>query len=94
MFLSSLQDYRPWLKYWTVFGVFSLSEQLLDLLFDFVPFYYLLKLTSLFLFVSPLTTGSEVVFQLLVVPLLSEREDLIENQAEKLLAYSQLILSR
>ena len=82
------------MKYWTVFGVFSLSEQLLDFVFHFVPFYYLLKLISLLVFVSPLTSGSEVVFQLILKPLLSKREVLIEEQTEKLLAYSRLILSR
>ena len=67
---------------------------MLDFVFHFVPFYYLLKLISLLVFVSPLTSGSEVVFQLILKPLLSEREVLIEEQTEKLLAYSRLILSR
>merc|ERR1719471_2659820 len=77
---ENIEDYRPWLKYWTVFGVFSLSEQLLDFVFHFVPFYYLLKLISLLVFVSPLTSGSEVVFQLILKPLLSRREVLIEEK--------------
>ena len=67
---------------------------MLDFVFHFVPFYYLLKLISLLVFVSPLTSGSEVVFQLILKPLLSKREVLIEEQTEKLLAYSRLILSR
>ena len=89
-----VQDYRSWLKYWTVFGVFSLCELLLDLVMDFVPFYHLLKLLTLLIFVSPLTSGYEVVFQCVVKPILSQRENLIEEQTEQLLALFQLILSR
>ena len=89
-----VQDYRSWLKYWTVFGVFSLCELLLDLVMDFVPFYHLLKLLTLLVFVSPLTSGYEVVFQCVVKPLLSQRENLIEEQTEKLLALFQVILSQ
>ena len=82
------------MKYWTVFGVFSLSELVLDLVLDFLPFYYLLKLLLLIVFVSPLTSGSEVVFQLVVRPLLSQREEFIEEQAERLLGHLQTNLSR
>ena len=82
------------MKYWTVYGVFSLSELVLDLLLDFLPFYYLLKLLLLIIFVSPLTSGSEVVFQLVVRPLLSQREEFIEEQTERLLGHLQTNLSR
>ena len=90
----NFQDYRKWLKYWTVFGVFSLSELVLDLLLDFLPFYFLLKLLLLIIFVSPLTSGSEVVFQVVVSPLLSQREAFIEEQAERLLRHLQTSLAR
>ena len=92
--IFSFQDYRKWLKYWTVYGVFSLSELVLDLLLDFLPFYFLLKLLLLIIFVSPLTSGSEVVFQVVVSPLLSQRETFIEEQAERLLGHLQTSLAR
>ena len=82
------------MKYWTVFGVFSLSELVLDLLLDFLPFYFLLKLLLLIIFVSPLTSGSEVVFQVVLSPLLSQRETFIEEQAERLLGHLQTSLAR
>ena len=82
------------MKYWTVFGVFSISELVLDLLLEFLPFYFLLKLLLLLLFVSPLTSGSEVVFQLVVRPILSQREEFIEEQAKRLLRHLQTNLSR
>ena len=82
------------MKYWTVYGVFSLSELVLDLLLDFLPFYFLLKLLLLIIFVSPLTSGSEVVFQVVVSPLLSQRETFIEEQAERLRGHLQTSLAR
>ena len=82
------------MEYWTVYGVFSISELYLDLLFDFLPFYHLTKLLLLLLFLSPLTSGSEVVFHSVVRPVLYHRERHIEEQAGRLRGYLQLLLSR
>ena len=79
------QEYPRQVRYWTVYGVFSVAELLLDILLDPVPFYSLLKCAIVILFVCPLSPGYEVIFQCVIQPTLVKRESIIEGNVKKLI---------
>ena len=79
------QEYPRQVRYWTVYGVFSVAELLLDILLDPVPFYSLFKCAIVILFVCPLSPGYEVIFQCVIQPTLVKRERIIEGNVKKLI---------
>jgi len=78
-------EYPRQVRYWTVYGVFSVAELLLDILLDPVPFYSLFKCAIVILFVCPLSPGYEVIFQCVIRPTLVKRERIIEGNVKKLI---------
>ena len=72
------------LKYWTVYGIFNLSETILDIILEASEFLLFLKCVFLLLFVSPLTSGYLFVFGRVIQPFLIKREETIETNISSL----------
>lgn len=47
---SRKEDDTKWLTYWVTFAAFSLLEFFSELILDFVPFYWLVKVSRIFFF--------------------------------------------
>jgi len=63
------QDEAHWLTYWVVYATFSLFESSIDLIFFWVPFYFLAKIVFLVWCFHPSTKGAQVVYDKILHPL-------------------------
>jgi len=73
------QDDTQWLTYWMVYGSFTLVESFTDVLFRWIPFYYLFKVLGLVWLYLPSTRGATVVFSTLIQPFLKKHESQIDS---------------
>jgi len=76
------KEYIRWMLYWTVYGFYSVVESLVDLLLEDVPFYYLLKLFLLVIFLNPHSSGHTLLYKRFIAPLLKNRESEIETNTK------------
>ncbi|KAF9209825.1 receptor accessory protein 4 [Haplosporangium sp. Z 27] len=68
-----------WLMYWTVMGLFTLVEFVLDTFIFWFPFYYEIKLAFVLWMILPQTQGSIYLYQAFVDPYLSQHEHDIDQ---------------
>ncbi|KAF9948363.1 receptor accessory protein 4 [Mortierella alpina] len=68
-----------WLMYWTVMGIFTLAEVVLDTLVFWLPFYYEIKMLFVLWMILPQTQGSMYLYQNFVDPYLSQHEREIDQ---------------
>uniref|UniRef100_S4RZ21 Receptor expression-enhancing protein n=1 Tax=Petromyzon marinus TaxID=7757 RepID=S4RZ21_PETMA len=68
-----------WMMYWIVFALFTTFETFTDLLLSWIPFYYELKIALVVWLLSPYTKGSSVLYRKFVHPMLSSREQEIDE---------------
>ena len=66
--------------FWSIYGVYTFIETIFDIIFDQLPFFCLLKIVIVLSFVSPITSGYQVVFARFLRPMLEKREHFIETQ--------------
>ncbi|KAG0283509.1 receptor accessory protein 4 [Linnemannia gamsii] len=67
-----------WLMYWTVMGMFSVVEFVLDTFIFWFPFYYEIKMLFVLWMILPQTQGSIYIYQAIVDPYLSKHEKEID----------------
>ncbi|KAF9574697.1 hypothetical protein EC968_005701 [Mortierella alpina] len=68
-----------WLMYWTVMGIFTLAEVVLDMFVFWLPFYYEIKMLFVLWMILPQTQGSIYLYQTFVDPYLSQHEREIDQ---------------
>ena len=74
------QDYVHWMTYWIVFAVFTLTEDISDLLLGFwFPLYYECKIMLIIWLLSPVTRGSTLLYRQVIHPTLINREEDIDD---------------
>ena len=61
-------DDTQWLTYWVVFSAFNLIESITDLLFNWIPLYYLVKTGVMIWLMHPEYKGASYVYTLLLKP--------------------------
>ena len=72
------------MTYWIVFAVFTLCEELTDLLLSFwFPLYYEGKILLLVWLLSPVTRGSTLLYRQLIHPMLVRREEEIDHLMDR-----------
>ena len=71
---SSKDDDTQWLTYWVIYSLFSLTESLTDLLFNWIPLYALFKSLFLVWCYHPQYKGASFVYSNLLKPLLSAKK--------------------
>jgi len=77
---KSVRDYVKWMMYWIVFALFLSAETFADLFVSWwMPFYYEIKIVFLLWLLSPYTKGSSVLYRRFVHPMLSEKENEIDD---------------
>ncbi|KAJ3027672.1 ER membrane protein DP1/Yop1 [Rhizophlyctis rosea] len=55
-----------WLGYWPVFGFFNIIEYFQPMVLKMLPFYFTIKLVTIFWLVSPSTQGSVLIYELIL----------------------------
>ncbi|KAF9982121.1 receptor accessory protein 4 [Mortierella antarctica] len=68
-----------WLMYWSVMGIFTLAEVVLDTFVFWLPFYYEIKMLFVLWMILPQTQGSIYLYQTFVDPYLSQHEREIDQ---------------
>ncbi|KAF9142289.1 receptor accessory protein 4 [Linnemannia schmuckeri] len=68
-----------WLMYWTVMGMFSVVEFILDTFVFWFPFYYEIKMLFVLWMILPQTQGSIYIYQAIVEPYLLKHEKEIDQ---------------
>ena len=68
------------MTYWIVFAVFTLTEDISDLLLGFwFPLYYECKIMLIIWLLSPVTRGSTLLYRQVIHPTLINREEDIDD---------------
>ena len=61
-------DDTQWLTYWLVFSLFKLIEGVADSILQYIPFYFIVKITFLVWCFYPGTDGAKVVYESVIQP--------------------------
>jgi receptor expression-enhancing protein 5/6 len=61
-------DDKQWLTYWVIFGLFSVIDQFAGFILHLIPFYYVLKLTTLIVLFHPTFHGATYVYNEYIQP--------------------------
>ena len=80
---AGTQDDQFWLTYWVVYGTLALFESLIDGVFFWLPFYYVLKIVFLVWCFHPASKGALVVYQRLLQPLFAQAEQKVDEVETK-----------
>lgn len=83
---KNVKEYVKWMMYWIVFALFTCIETVTDILLSWFPFYYELKVVVVLWLMSPATRGSSTLYRKFVHPMLTRREQEIDdyiNQAKE-----------
>nr|CAD7457454.1 unnamed protein product [Timema tahoe] len=77
---KNVKEYVKWMMYWIVFALFTSAETFTDVFLSFwFPFYYEIKIILVLWLLSPATKGSSILYRKFVHPMLSRREQDIDE---------------
>ena len=57
-----IDDDKMWLTYWCVFGVFAVFDQFTNVIFNLLPFYFIVKLIIVIYLFHPAMQGSLTLY--------------------------------
>ena len=80
---ASFQEYVRWIMYWIVFSLFTVVEMFTDILFSWLPFYYLSKIVIVLWLAMPYTKGSTFVYRKIIHPNFNRNEHAIDKLLEE-----------
>ncbi|KAL3802412.1 hypothetical protein ACHAW5_001133 [Stephanodiscus triporus] len=65
---SEIIDDTQWLTYWVVFGFFSIAENVMSFLIEWIPFYYMIKCAFFLWLYHPKFLGAGLVYKQVIKP--------------------------
>jgi receptor expression-enhancing protein 5/6 len=65
---SETIDDTQWLTYWVVFGFFSIAENVMSFLIEWIPFYYMIKCAFFLWLYHPKFLGAGLMYKQLIKP--------------------------
>nr|XP_022919973.1 receptor expression-enhancing protein 2 isoform X2 [Onthophagus taurus] len=80
---KNVKEYVKWMMYWIVFALFTCIETVTDVFLSWFPFYYEIKIILVIWLLSPATKGSSILYRKFVHPMLSSREQEIDDYISK-----------
>lgn len=80
---KNVKEYVKWMMYWIVFALFTCTETFTDIFLSWFPFYYEIKIILVIWLLSPATKGSSILYRKFVHPMLSSREQEIDDYISK-----------
>ncbi|XP_055855652.1 receptor expression-enhancing protein 1 isoform X2 [Episyrphus balteatus] len=83
---KNVKEYVKWMMYWIVYAFFNCTETFTDIFLSWFPFYYEVKVIIVLWLLSPATKGSSTLYRKFVHPMLTRREQEIDeylNQAKE-----------
>jgi len=76
---KNVKEYVKWMMYWIVFAFFTCLETFTDIFLAWFPFYYEIKVILVIWLLSPATKGSSTLYRKFVHPMLTRREQEIDE---------------
>ncbi|KAJ6647356.1 Receptor expression-enhancing protein 4 [Pseudolycoriella hygida] len=76
---KNVKEYVKWMMYWIVFALFSCTETFTDIFLSWFPLYYEIKVIIVIWLLSPATKGSSILYRKFVHPMLTKREQEIDE---------------
>lgn len=80
---KNVREYVKWMMYWIVFALFTCTETFTDIFLSWFPFYYEIKIILVIWLLSPATKGSSILYRKFVHPMLSSKEQEIDEYISK-----------
>ncbi|KAK9884589.1 hypothetical protein WA026_007431 [Henosepilachna vigintioctopunctata] len=80
---KDVKEYVKWMMYWIVFAFFTSAETFTDVFLSWFPFYYEIKIVTVIWLLSPATKGSSILYRKFVHPMLSSKEQDIDEYISK-----------
>ncbi|XP_045467555.1 receptor expression-enhancing protein 4 isoform X2 [Harmonia axyridis] len=80
---KNVKEYVKWMMYWIVFALFTTAETFTDVFLSWFPFYYEIKIITVIWLLSPATKGSSILYRKFVHPMLSSKEQEIDEYISK-----------
>ena len=75
-----------WLTYWTIYSLFTLVELFVGFIFDFIPYFWVLRLGFFLYLMSPYFNGADTIYKTVLKGLLAQHKDEIEKFFESIRA--------
>ena len=72
-------DDKMWLTYWVVFALYNFADRFVDILFFWVPFYFVIKLVVLVYMFFPETRGAIKFYNIIARPIFKMYESQIDD---------------
>ncbi|KAL9874311.1 receptor expression-enhancing protein 1 isoform X5 [Glossina fuscipes] len=76
---KNVKEYVKWMMYWIVYAFFTCCETFTDIFLSWFPFYYEVKVVIVLWLLSPATKGSSTLYRKFVHPMLTRREQEIDE---------------
>ncbi|XP_013881706.1 receptor expression-enhancing protein 3 [Austrofundulus limnaeus] len=76
---KNVKEYVRWMMYWIVFALYTVVETITDMTLAWFPLYYELKIAFVIWLLSPYTRGASLIYRKCLHPLLSSREQEIDE---------------
>ena len=70
---------KEWLTYWVVFGTFLIFDMFSNIIVNFVPFYFVLKILFLIWMFIPGSNGCKLVYEFLITKIMKPLEQLFDS---------------
>jgi len=81
---DSKEDDTQWLTYWVVYASFCVVETFIEIIEDWIPYYFLFKFFFLIWLFAPMTLGANVVYRSIVRPFFKKNEAEIDAFGNKI----------
>jgi len=81
---DSKDDDTQWLTYWVVYASFCVVETFIEIIEDWIPYYFIFKFFFLIWLFAPMTHGADVVYKSIVRPFFKKNEAEIDAFANKM----------
>ena len=77
------EDDKVWLTYWMVFGAFIALETYIGFLLECIPYFHWIRLFFFIWLLLPYFNGSDIMYNKIMKPLLSDNQDKIQELIAK-----------
>lgn len=89
-----VDDYLKWMMYWIVFAFFTVMETFTDIFLTWFPFYYEIKMISIFWLLPTVGNGSAFIYKTFIHRLLKKHEQRIDQYLEQIREKGQDLILR
>lgn len=80
------QDDKLWLTYWVIFSIFRVVDDWVEVLFSWIPFFFVFKLVFLVYLFAPQTKGAVTIYDSFVGPFLVKHQKVIDEGIDKVVS--------